>query len=111
MVGGSLNPWQLRSHLLRNSNATRRRNPTRETSKIRKSSSRCIVQCGALVFIRTEASDTIFNLRANEHARFTMTPLVACRRALRWSLQTVNAARLLHLVVPTSTRFAAPLLT
>jgi hypothetical protein len=83
----------------------------RETSIIRKSRSRCRVQCEALVFIRTEASVTIFNLRANEHARFTLTPLVACRRALAWSLQTVNAARLLQPIVPTSMGFAAPLLT
>ena len=50
-------------------------------------------------------------MRANRHACFTMTPVVACPRAFTRSLQAFNAVRLLQLVVPTSTRFTAPLLT
>ena len=51
-------------------------------------------------------------LRADEHARSTMTPVVPPEeRLFERSLQTFNAARPLQLVVPTSTRFAAPLLT
>ena len=62
-------------------------------------------------FIHTGTSDTKFNLRAGQHACFTLTPVVACPRAFARSLQTFNAVRLLQLVVPTSTRFTAPLLT
>jgi len=61
--------------------------------------------------IRTEASDAEFNVRVSQHAGFTVTSVVAFPREFTLSFQAFHAARLLQLVVPTSTRFAAPLLT
>ena len=76
----------------------------------RRSQSRCKIHSSWLI-IRTEASDADFNVRANRRACFTLAPVVACHSEIRHLCsQTFNAARLLQLVVPTSTRFTAPLL-
>jgi hypothetical protein len=62
------------------------------------------------VVIRTETSDIDFNVRATEHACFTLASVLASQQELALLLDAFNAVRLLQLVVPTSTRFTAPLL-
>lgn len=60
--------------------------------------------------LRTEVSNTNFNLRATQHACFTIAPAVTCHREIPHpAAQVFNATRLLQSAVPTSAKFVAPL--
>ena len=110
-LGGRLYPWQYRPCLLRGWDTTHRTEPAHET----------VIQ--AIPFslqdpVRAPGSFPYRGFRHRLQRACQLTRVLhhgICgslrQRDLHPSSQTVNAARLLQSVVPTSTEFAAPLLT
>jgi len=93
---------------------TRRTRPSLQRVLNRHAGSRCIPfskEKGERSILRTEASNTDFNVRAIQHACFTLTSLVACHREIRHlAAQALNATRLLQSAIPILAEFVAPLL-
>ncbi len=109
-VGGQLYPWQHGSPTTRDKSATPRTRPRLQFVRSRQTRSHCKL-CPKAVYspyrgFRRRLQRACQSTRVLHRDTCCSLP----KRGSHLSLQAFNAARLLQLVVPTSTRFAAPLL-
>ena len=83
MVGAQLYPWQLWPHPIQAMDAAQSSDRSREIIRRGRPAHTASSAAEQRFIIRTEASDAEFNIRVNQHARFTVTSVVAFPREFR----------------------------
>ena len=83
VVGAQLYPWQLWPHPIQAMDAAQSSDRSREIIRRGRPAHTASSAAEQRFIIRTEASDAEFNIRVNQHARFTVTSVVAFPREFR----------------------------